>query len=107
MDNPAHLPVHRFDLSYLAAEQAGNPLMTEANTQNRHTRIQDGVARDAEIPFAIRPSWSGRDDYAAEVELANLNPIHLVVANDDRHFAGNRRNGMDQVESERIVVIDD
>ena len=92
--------MHRLNLHYLASEQARNALMPETNTQHRHIGIQNDLARYAEIPFAIRPSRSRRDDYAAEVKTANLIPAHFVVSNDNRHLAGNRRNRMDQVEGE-------
>src|SRR5579863_371929 len=105
MENLARLPMHGLNLHHLPAEQISDALMPQANTEHRHVRMQDYVARDAEVPHAIGASRAGRNDRGVEVKTADLLPIHFVVAHDDRHLSRNRRNGMDQVKSERIVVI--
>ena len=107
VDHFARLTMDRRNLRHLTAEQAGNPLMPQANAKHRHFRFQNHIARDAEVAWAVRPSRSRGNDYTVEVKAANFIPRHLVVANDDRHLARNRRHRVNQVECERVVIIDD
>src|ERR1039458_2343007 len=107
VDHFARLPMDRRNLRYRAAEQAGDPLMPQANPKHRHFRVQYHIAGDAKVALAVGPSRSRRNDDAVEVKTANLFPSHRVVADDDWHLARNRSHGMYEVKCKRIVVIDD
>src|SRR5690242_19508104 len=107
MDDFARAAMHGRDFLDNATEAAGEPLMAETDAEDRRDRMQNGVARYTKIADTVRPSGSGRDDDVVEPELAEFLPGHFVVAHDNGRFTRDRRYHVDQVEGERIVVVDD
>ena len=80
--------------------------MAEADAEQRHRRAADRLGADAEVLGAVGPPGPGRDDDVVEVQLRQLRPARLVVADDRRLLAVHLRQQLEEVVGEGVVVVD-
>ena len=88
------------------AKGIADSLMTDADTEDRRRGEQDRVAGDAKVAMVLRASGPGRNNDVVEAVIFQIIPGKLIVLYDDGFFPVNLRDELEQVEGERVVVID-
>ena len=96
---------HLGRVDHRGSGRAGQPLMAEADAQHRDRRGGQYVGADAEVGAVVGPSGTGRDDDVVELEVRQLIPARAVVANHDGVLAVGLRQELEEVERERVVVV--
>jgi hypothetical protein len=89
-----------------AAGDVGERLVAEADAEHRHLGALQRVERDADVALAVRAAGAGRDHDVVDAQRGQLLPRQLVVARDDRLVAVDLADQMEEVEGERVVVVD-
>ena len=103
----AEPPVH--DLGRVvdrAAGRVGERLVAEADAEHRHLGAPEHVERDADVALVLRAPGAGRDHDVVHGQRRDLLPRQLVVAHDDRLVAVDLAQQVEEVEGERVVVVD-
>ena len=103
----AQAPVH--DLRGMvdrAAGDVGERLMAEADAEHRDLRALEHLQRDADVALVLRTPGAGRDHDVVHRQGRDLLPGQLVVAYDDRLLAVDLPQQVEEVEGERVVVVD-
>ena len=90
--------------NHLASESCANGLVSEANSEQRHLAREMADQFDADAGF-LRSAGSGRNDNALGLHRVNLFDRHFVVAA-NLNLGAQFANVLDEVVSERIVVIE-
>jgi hypothetical protein len=83
-----------------------NSLMAETNAEDRHGKLQNHPAREAEIALSIRAARAGRNNYGIKIQSPQLFPFDAVVLDDERSLPGDLPDYLVKIESERIIVVD-
>src|SRR5712671_3957488 len=108
MKDPAGTAMHRFGRPPdFAAEGLGNALEPEADTENRHLRLQNDLAADSEVPFDFGASGPGRKNDVVGIQREQFVPAELIIADHDWEFTADRRHHLVEIERERVVIVDD
>ena len=104
----AQAAVHRLGRVLDApVREPADPLVAEADAEQRHRGVGDRVGGHAEVVGVVRAPGTGRDDDVVEVQLVDdLVPGRLVVAQDDRLVAVRLGQQLEEVVGERVVVVD-
>src|SRR5215216_32444 len=89
-----------------AAGDVGERLVAEADTEHRHLGALEHVQRDADVALALGASRARRDHDVVHRQRSELLPRQLVVAHDDRLIAVDLAQQVEEVEGERVVVVD-
>src|SRR5690606_37048927 len=101
-DLAVHDPPGAYDLP---AVGGGDRLVSKADAEDRRTSAEAADALDAH-PGLRRCARTGRDDDTARLHPLDLFDRDLVVASDDR-IRTQLAQILDEVERERVVVVDD
>ncbi len=103
----AHPAVHHLGrVHHRRAGAVADPLVAEADAQQRHLGLADRVGADAEVLGIVGPAGAGRDHDVVEVAPRQLAPGGAVVAHDGRLLAVRLRDQLEEVVRERVVVVD-
>ncbi len=89
-----------------AAGDVGERLVAEAHAEHRHLGALQHVERDADVAPALGAAGAGGDDDVVDRQRRQLLPRQLVVADDDRLVATGLAQQVEEVEGERVVVVD-
>ena len=103
----AEPPVH--DLRRVvdrAAGRVGERLVAEADAEHRHLGALEHLEGDADVALVLRAPGAGRDHDVVHAQRRDLLPRQLVVAHDDRLVAVDLAQQVEEVEGERVVVVD-
>ncbi len=101
-------PMHWFGgANHASAEVLRDPLMSQADAEQRNLRFRNRLRRNTEIARIFRTSRAGRNDQAVEIEPLDLFPRQLIVPNHDGCALPDAGDEVHQVVGERIVVVDD
>ena len=99
-------PVHDFGgLSDVGPEMGGQPLVTQAHAEQGDVEVGDRGLRQPEIALPTRMSRSRRDDDRIRTEAGELVRPQLVVAHDPRSLPEDRADELEEIERERVVVV--
>ena len=90
-----------------SAEAYGQPLVAEANAEDRDMGLEECIAANAEIFGTLRRAGSGRDDDVVERQSGDFIPRALIVVDYERLFSVHLSDQLIQIEREGVVVIDD
>ena len=102
----AQPPVHHLRRGpHVASAAVREPLMPEADAKERHVRLADRVGAHSEVTRVLRAAGPGRDHDVVEVLARELGPAHGVVAHDHGIASVDLRQELEQVERERVVVV--
>src|SRR4051812_7948989 len=91
---------------HLSPLHQADPLVAEADAEQRLLATADRFGADAEVVFDIRPSRAWGDDDVVELQPRQLLPARLVVAGDDRFSAVHLCQQLEEVVGEGVVVVD-
>ena len=89
-----------------AAGQVGERLVAEADAEHRHLGALQHVQRDADVTPVLGAPGTWRDHDVVHRQRGELLPRQLVVAHDDRLVAVDLAQQVEEVEGERVVVVD-
>ncbi len=89
-----------------AAVHPGQPLVAEADAEQRQRAAGDRLGADAEVPLDLGPPRARRDDDVLEVQPGQLVPAGLVVADHQRLDSVHLGQQLEEVVGERVVVVD-
>jgi hypothetical protein len=89
-----------------AAGHVSERLMAEADTQHGHAGPAQRVERHADVARVLGSTRAGRDHDVVGAQRRELLPRELVVAHDDRLVASDLAQQVEEVEGERVVVVD-
>ena len=104
----AHPAVHDLGrVHHLGAGDVADSLVAEADAEQRHLGVADGVGADAEVLRVVGPAGTGRDHDVVEVAARQLAPGGAVVAHDGGLLAVRLGDQLEQVVRERVVVVDE
>src|SRR4051794_29722437 len=81
--------------------------MTETHAKQRHIGFFNNVRAETEVIRLLWMTRSWRDHYSVELLLLELIPGNLVIFHDERRLVANFCKEMNEIVSERVVVIDD
>ena len=96
---------HLRRVDHRAAGEAREALVPEADTQDWDPGLHDRLAADPEVARVLGTPRAGRDDDVVEPRARQLGPRRTVVAHDDRILAVRLGEKLEQVERERVVVV--
>ena len=103
----AETPVHdRGRVVDRAAGHVRERLVAEADAEDRHLGAPEHVERDPDVAPLLRAPGAGRDHDVVHGQRRDLIPRQLVVAHDDRLVAVDLAQQVEEVEGERVVVVD-
>jgi hypothetical protein len=89
-----------------AAGHVRERLVAEADAEDRYPGAPEHVERDADVALVLRAPGAGRDHDVVHRQRRDLIPRQLVVAHDDRLVAVDLAQQVEEVEGERVVVVD-
>src|SRR5215218_2189485 len=102
-ETPVHDPGRMADD---AAGDVGERLMAEADAEHRQLGALEHVQRDPDVALVLRAAGARRDHDVVHGQRHDLLPRQLVVAHDDRFVAVDLTQQVEEVEGERVVVVD-
>ncbi len=103
----AQAPVHdRGRMVDLPARRVRERLVAEADAEHGDLGVPEHVERDADVALMLRPPGAGRDHDVVHGQRRDLRPRQLVVAHDDRLVSVDLAQQVEEVEGERVVVVD-
>ena len=89
-----------------AAGDLGERLMAEADAEHRHLGALERLQRDADVALVLGAPRAGRDHDVVHRQRRELLPRQVVVAHHDRLVAVDLAQQVEEVERERVVVVD-
>src|SRR5215211_6264894 len=99
--------VHRlWRLRHLSPLPPTDALMAEADAEERLFAAADRLGGDAEVSRRVRAPRSRGDDDVVELQALQLIPRRLVIPHHERLHAVHLRQELEEVEGERVVVVD-
>src|SRR5881394_153361 len=107
MQDSAETTMHRFGRRHnLCAVQSAEALVAKANAKQRRGRTAERLSADAEVVSSVGPPRPRRDDHVVELELRQLRPAGLVVADDQRLLTVRLRQQLEEVVGKGVVIVD-
>ena len=107
VENGACTAVHRLrSLDHFSTEEVSHALQPEAYSENRQPRFENDPPADPKVPLVFGTAWPGGNDDVVDAQVLKLLPRQFVIADHQRLHAVDGRHQMEQVERERVVVID-
>ncbi len=86
--------------------EVSDPLVTEADPEDRLVKLPQDRLAEPEIPLPFRAARSGGEDDRIKIELAKFALGQCVVVNYDRIYSGGRGNKLHEVVRKTIVIVD-
>ena len=105
--NLAQATVHRLRcVLHAPPVDEAEPLMPEADAEQRHLRVEQQLPADAEVPLVVGAARPRRDHHVVEGESFQPLGVQLVVLEDERRLPADLRDEMEQVEGEGVIIVD-